>query len=48
MLGAEDLRDLGQDRRAAGAGDRVGDAAHQRIGGQAGEAVRSSALQTQA
>ncbi len=44
-LGAEDLRNLGEDRRAAGVADLVGDPPHQGVGREPREAVRAAALQ---
>ena len=44
LLGAEHLRHLGQQHGAARRGEAVGDAADQRVGRDAAEAVRAAAL----
>src|SRR6185436_9463620 len=44
-LGAEDLRDFGEDRRAAGADHAVGEAADERIGGESRKTVRATAFE---
>ena len=45
MLGAEHFGDLREDRRAAGFGHAICDVTHERIRGDAGEAVGAAALQ---
>ncbi len=45
VLGAEDFRDLCQDRRTACGADAIGYVADERIGGHAREAVRAPALE---
>ena len=47
VLGAEDLGGLGQHRRAAELGQQVRAVAQRGIGGDAGERIRSAAIQAQ-